>query len=420
MPVAFSIGAVAVIFTIAFWGIDHLPILAIASFTTLQNTNLVAIPLFILMGWIINESGIANDLFKAMYAWLGNVRGGLAMGTVLLSAFWGAICGDLIASIFTLTTVALPPLMKRGYDKRLAVGCIISGGLLAFLIPPSVGMITFCSVTGLSVGTMYLDSFIPGFLLAALYMIYIGIRCGFKPELGPPAPPEAGINWSVRFSTLKGVIAPLFLLLAMLIGIYSGAVTPMEASAVGVTGALICSALKKRLEWKMLWQSTFMTLRFTCMLGWMFIGVGCFTAVYAGIGAADLARSLAMAVPGGGIVVVIIMQLILLLAGMLMDATAITLILGPIFINVVKTLGFDPYVFGVLFMITMQTANISPPYGFGLFYIRSVIKGLPEDYNISMTDVMLGALPFAGIQILCLALILIFPRLVTILPDLIG
>jgi tripartite ATP-independent transporter DctM subunit len=222
IPIAIALAGVAVVFCIAFWGFDRIYILASAGFSSLQNVNLVAIPLFILMGWIIYKSGVADDLFDTMHVWMGNVKGGLAMGTIVIGALFGAICASLVPALLTITTVALPALLKRGYDKRLALGCIMVSGLLSFLIPPSVVMIIFSSVTGLSIGRMYLGALVPGFLLASLYILYIGVRCRFQPELGPPAPSETRIGWGVRIAKLKGVAAPLVLLVSMLVGIYSG------------------------------------------------------------------------------------------------------------------------------------------------------------------------------------------------------
>lgn len=418
MPVAFSLGAVAVVFCIAFWGFGYLSVLNASVMTTLQNTNLIAAPLFILMGWILNQSGIADDLFETMHVWMGNVRGGLAIGTVFAGAMFGAVCGDLIAGIFSITAIALPPLLKRGYDKRLAVGSIMGSALLSFLIPPSIMIIIFASVTGTSVGKLYLACFAPGFLLAALYMAYIGIRCYLQPDMGPAAPPETSANWKVRFIKLRGVAMPSILLLSMLVGIYSGAVTPMEASAVGAAGAFVCAAIKRRLSWNGIWQASSLTLRFTCMLGWMLLGIGAFTAVYSGLGGTELARRIAGEVPGGALAVVIGMQAIVFMLGMLVDVLPIILIFGPIFMTVVQSLGFDPTVFGVLFMINVQAAEMSPPYGFVLFYTKAVIAGLPEGYSISTGEIWRAAFPFVVMQLVCLALILIFPRVATFLPAL--
>jgi tripartite ATP-independent transporter DctM subunit len=419
MPVAFSIGAVSVGFCIALWGFSHLSILGGAVMTILQNTNLIAVPLFVFMGAIISQSGIADDLFDTIFIWTGKVKGSLAMGTVFTGVLFGAICGDLVAAIFTITAIALPALLKRSYDIELAIGSIMSSALLSFLIPPSIIIIIFCSATGTSVAQLYLGCIGPGLVLAVLYMSYIGIRCYLRPSMGPSVPPEARPSLRVRIIKLRGVAMPLILLFSMLVAIYSGAVTPMEASGVGAAGALVCAAIKRRLSWKLVWQASSLTLRFTCMLGWMLMATGAFTTVYAGLGADKLAERIALGLPGGTIVVVIVMQAIIFLLGMIMDVLPITLIFGPIFMAVVSSLGFNPIVFGALFMVNIQAALLSPPYGFALYYTKSVVEGLPGGYKTSSLQIWHAALPFLAMQILCLVIILIFPRLVTFLPDLV-
>ena len=415
IPIAFAIGGVSVAFAIVFWGFDHLYILASAAYSNLQDLNLVAIPLFVLMGWTLQKSGIADDLFEAMHVWMGGLKGGLAMGTILIATLFAAICGELVAAIFTITAIALPSLLKRGYDKFLAVGCVMSGALLGLIIPPSISIILYSSMTGESVGRMYLGAFIPGFMLAGLYVLYILVRCHLRPELGPPAPPETRAGWSVRIAKLRGVLAPLILLLAIVGGIYSGAVTPMEASAVGATGAFICAAIYRRLSWKVVKEAVLMTLRISSMIAWLLIAVGCFTAVYSGVGALELARKIAGAMPGGGWGVIIIMQLALIVFGMFLDDFAVIMIFGPIFATAVKTIGFDTLWYGVVFVVNMQLAFLTPPYGFALFCMRAAV---PEGFDISMADIIRSALPFIGLQLLCLILVMIFQPLATFLPHL--
>jgi len=416
IPIAFGIGGVSVAFAIVFWGPERLYILASAAYSNLQDLNLVAIPLFILMGWILQKSGIADDLFEAMHVWMGNLKGGLAMGTILIATLFAAICGELVAAIFTITTIALPPLLKHGYDKRLAVGCVMSGALLGLIIPPSILIILYSSVTAESVGRMYLGAFVPGFVLASLYILYVLVRCHLQPELGPPAPPETRVGWGVRIAKLKGVLAPLILLLAIVGGIYSGAVTPMEASAVGAAGAFICAAIYRRLSWKVVKEAVLMTLRISSMVAWLLMAVGCFSAVYSGMGALKLARKIAEAMPGGGWGAIIVMQLALVVFGMFLDDFAVVMIFGPIFSAVVKTLGFDTLWYGVVFVVNMQLAFLTPPYGFALFCMRAAV---PEGFDVSMADIIRAAFPFIGLQILCLILVMLFQPLATFLPHLV-
>lgn len=353
-----------------------------------------------------------------MYAWVGQLKGGLGIGTIGGGAIFGTICGDLVAAIFTVSAICMSPLRKRHYDVRFASGLILAGSIISVLIPPSIVLIIYCSVCSLSIGKMYLGCFGPGFLLAFMYICYILIACQLNPKFGPSARPEDKVSWSVRFEKLKGVIAPIFLLLAILVSIYTGIVTPMEASAVGAAGAFICAVIKRRLTWKVIWESFFGTLKLTSMLGWMIVAMSTFSAVFNGIGAMDLAKHLVQGIPGGSIVVVIILQVFLVFCGMLLDSTAMILIFGPIFQACIKVLGLDPIWFGILFLINIQTALMSPPYAAGIFFLKASFANLPEHQDISMTTIVRGATPFALISVVCIALVIIFPQIALFIPNL--
>jgi tripartite ATP-independent transporter DctM subunit len=416
MPISFALGGASAIFAVIFWGFDHLYILASAAYSNLQDINLAAIPLFIFMGWILQISGIAEDLFEVMSLWFGHIRGGLAIGVIIVSTLFGAICGELVAALFTISAVALPPMMHRGYDKFLVIGCVMAGALLGLIVPPSIEVIVYCSMTGESIGRMYLGCFIPGFTLSALYISYIAIRCRINPRLGPPMFEDSRITWKERIASLKRVISPMILMIILIGGIYSGAFTPMEASAVGATGALICAIIHGRFSLKVIQESVLMTLRVSTMIAWLLIGVGTFSAIYSGIGALDLADQIGKALPGGGWSVIILTQVALLFFGMFLDDFAIIMIFAPIFVTAVKSLGFDPLWYGVLFMLNMQVAFLSPPYGFALFCMRAAA---PKEFNITMKDIIKAAFPFIIIQVICLILIMIFSPLTTWLPRLI-
>jgi tripartite ATP-independent transporter DctM subunit len=418
LPLAFTLGGVSLFFTIFFWGPDKLYILALSGYSSLQDVNLVAIPLYIFMGWILEKSGIADEIFEAIHVWMGGFRGGLAVAALIISSIWGAISGDIISAIFSMTAISFAPLMRRGYNKQLAIGCINLGGVLAFLIPPSLITIVFCSVTGLSIGRMYLGAFIPSLIVVGLSILYITVRCWLRPADGPATPPESRVDLKTKVTKLKGIIAPVVLILIILVGIYTGAYTPMEASAIGAVGALIIGLLKRSLTWRSLWEVLSSTLAATCMIGWVFISIGAFDAVYQGIGASDLARNIAASIPGGGIPVVIITQLVLIMFGMIMDDLAIVMIFGPIFISIIKSLGFDPLWYGVLFMMNLQVALLSPPYGFGLFVMKSAIENLKQGFEIRLGEVVISAVPFIIILIISMIIVMLFPQTVIFLPSL--
>jgi len=416
LPIAFALGAVAVVFAVTLWGPDHLSIIASAAYSSLTNVNLVAIPLFIFLGWIFKFSGIGDDLFETVYIWLGRVPGGLAIGCLIISVLLGAICGDLAAAIFLLATVALSPMLERGYDKHLAIGCVTVGGLLGLIIPPSIETIVYCVAVGESVGKMYLACFGPGLIMVTLYILYIVIRCRLNPKLGPPAYPEKRIDWRARIASLRSVSLPLLLLFLIMGGIYGGIMSPLEAASVGAVGSLIVAGIYRRLTWQLVKDSVYNTLLVAGFLAWLFMGIGCFTSVYQGIGASDLAIGLAHAMPGGRWGTIAVMQFSLLGLGTIMDDWAIILIFGPIFVSVIKTLGFNSLWYGAIFLVNMQVAFLTPPYGFALFIMRAAA---PKEYNITMLDIYRSVLPFVGLAVLALIIVIIFPPLATFLPNLI-
>lgn len=416
IPIAFGIGAVAAIFAIVLWGPDRLAILAAAGFSSIRNVNLAAIPLFIFLGWLFKSSGVGDRLFETVYVWLGKIPGGLAIGCLLISILLGAICGGLVSVIFMLANIALPAMLKRGYDRSLAIGAITVGGLLGLLIPPSVETIVYCNATGESVGKMYLGCLFPGLLMGLLYIAYIAIRCRLNPRLGPPLPPEVEVDWKARFVSLKSVILPVILVFSVMAGIYGGIMSPLEASAFGAFGALVVVAISRRLTWQVLTESVYGTVFFSGFLAWILIGIACFTSVYQGIGAPKLALKLAHAMPGGGWAMIALMQASLLGFGTVMDDWAMILIFGPIFSFVVKHLGFSTLWYGVVFLINIQVAFLSPPFGFALFIMKAAV---PTELNVALVDIYRAVLPFIGLAVLALILTMVFPPLATFLPQLV-
>lgn len=414
LPLAFLLGGLGAVFAIAFWGSGHLFIVASAAFSNITNMNLIAIPLFILMGLLMVRTGIADDLYETMYIWLGRLRGGLAIGSIVICTIFGAMSGSMAAAVITMNTIAVPSMLKRGYAKSIAVGTVTAGALLSLIIPPSISMILYSALSGASLGKLYLGGVIPGLIISGLYMTYIGVRCGFQPELGPAVPREETVAWKKRLTSLKSLPLPLALIFFILGGIYSGAVTPLEASAVGATGAIIIALISRRLNWQALTAAVSQTTLITGMVIWLLMGLGAFTSVYTGIGAQYLAVRVASIVPGGGWGMIISMQIFLLFLGMFLDDFAIISICTPIFVPVIIGLGFNPVWFGILFVVNMQVASLSPPYGFSLFFTKSVA---PE--GVTMVDIYTAVFPFIGLQLICLILIMCFEPVVMWLPNLI-
>jgi len=407
VPVGFATLIVAVFFGLVLWGPSHMYLLAASAYGSLTSQVLIAVPLFILMGNIMIHTGIARDMFDTIYYVAGRVRGSLAMGTVCMASLFSAFSGSSSAMTITIGKLAIPEMLKHGYQKELVLGTICVSGTIDFLIPPSVLAIILCSIANLSVGRVYLAMFIPGFFLAGLYVVYIGVRCYFQPHIGPSISTTDVPSFYKKLISIKSVILPTLIVIVVLGGIYSGVVTPTESAGVGAGSMAVAAALTGTLSWPVLKNSLLMTLELTSMLAWLIIGVTCFTNVYTVLGAPELILKFCNVLPVGGMGVVIMIQILLLILGCLMDDLAIMMLTVPVFMPVIKALGFNPVWFAVLFMVNMQVAWLSPPYGFSLFLVRAII---PSDAAITMGHIYRGVVPFMALQLICLVLVMIFPN----------
>lgn len=413
LPVVFGLGGTAVIATYFLWGPQALHMIPNRTFTNANSFVLLAIPMFIFMGCMLEKSGIAKDLYSMMFKWMGAVRGGLAVGTVAICAIFAAMVGITGAATVSMGLVALPSMLKHNYDKRIAIGCISAGGALGVLIPPSVLMIILGLYTNTSIGGLYAGGILPGLMLAIFFMIYILIACLIHPEWGPALPLEERASWKEKLTALKAVILPIALIFGILGSIFSGAATPSEAAALGAVGSIICAAIYRSLNWPTLRDALQITLRLSCMVMWIIFGASVFTALYTAIGAHDLTRQILSYLPGGRWGVVIGMQIIWMIMGCFLDPNGIIMITAPIFFPIVQSLGFDPIWFGVLFVINMEMGYLTPPFGFNLFYMQAVVpKG------IVMADIYRSIIPFVMLQFLGLVLCMIFPEIILYLPKL--
>ncbi len=414
LPLVFSLAGVAVVFSFLLWGPGSLFIFQSHLFGYTETIILIAIPLFILMANILERSGVADALYTTMYRWMGNLRGGLAMGTVLICTLFAAMAGISGAATVTMGIIALPSMLKRGYDKKIAMGCIQAGGALGVLIPPSVMMILYAVFAGESVGKMFLGGVFPGFLLSSLFIIYIGIRCFFNKSLGPPIPREEMlVSWKEKIISSRSVILPILLVLFVLGSIFSGIATPTEASAVGVFGSIICAAVKRRLTWSTFKEASFESLRVSCMVLWIIIGAAAFTSVYSALGAPQLMKQIIGGLGVNRWFILIGIQFVFLILGCFLDPSGIILICTPIFCPVVRMLGFDTLWFGILFVVNMEMAFLTPPFGWNLFYMKGIVpKG------ITMVDIYRSVIPFVLLQGFGLILIMVFPQIAIWLPNL--
>ena len=412
LPLAFVLGGVSVIFLYFTWGMKSFYMVASQVWGSMNSFTLVAIPLFVLMAMILEKTGVAQALYRMMHLWWGGVRGGLAIGTVVICTIFAAMVGISGAAVVTMGTIALPAMLERGYDKRMAIGCISAGGGLGILIPPSVLMILYSLITGVSVGKLFAAGVIPGIMLSLMICLYIFIRCWLQPELGPALPPEERGKWPEKLAALRAVLLPLLIVVMVLGSILFGLATPTEAAAVGVLGAIISALVHRQMSWALLRESCIRTFRLTGMIMWILFAAHAFSSAYQSMGAQALIKGLMIHIPGGPWGTIVFIEAVLLLLGMVLDPVGIMLITLPVFLPIVTALGFDPIWFGILFIINMEIGYQTPPFGFNLFYLKGIVPR-----NVTMGDIYQSVTPYTMLMILGLILIMLFPALATWLPS---
>ena len=415
LPLAFVLGGLALILSYFLWGPSSMLLIAVQTWGVMQSYFLVAIPLYVFMANILQRSGIIEDMFGVMRIWFGPLRGGLAIGTVVICTIMAAMTGIVGAAVATMGILSLPAMLNRGYDKRIALGCICAGGTLGILIPPSVITIVYAVTAGVSIGKMFMGGVIPGLLLAALFVIYIGVRCWLNPELGPVPSKEEREQYSLgaKFAALRGIILPILLIIGVLGSIYAGIATPTEAAGIGSVGAVICAAIYRKLNWQNFKTSVFETAKITAMILWITIGARCFISVFSAVGGDDLIRDFMTGLNINRWFIMIFIQLILVVLGLFLDEIGIILLCVPIFLPIITDLGFDPVWFGILFLVNAQMDYITPPFGYTLFYLKGVA---PE--GVTMGDIYRAVVPFVLLQALGLALCMLFPQVILWLPNL--
>lgn len=411
IPVAFALGSVTVIYTALLWGVHGLANIPLVIYSNISPT-LLSLPLFLLMAVTLEKSGIADSLYEAIYRWTGFLPGGLAIGTIIICTIFAAMSGVSGAATVAMGMVAIPSMLKRGYSKHLATGAVAAGGVLGIVIPPSVIMIVYASLTRVSVGSMFFAGIIPGLLIASMHSIYIAVRCFLNPKLGPPVPKEESVSFAVKVSSLKNLILPALIILSVLGSIYAGIATPTEAAGIGAIGSFISAIVHRRLTFKIFNEVLRTTLGITCMVIWIVVAASAFNSLYVAVGGRELVVNLVAGLDVNRWLIIVIMMVSLFLMGMIMDDFAILMLTAPIYAPIVLALGFDPIWFGILFILNMQMAYLTPPFGFNLFYLKGIV---PK--NISMGDIYLSVIPFVIIQAIGVALVIIFPWLATWLPS---
>ena len=425
LPMAFCTGSLAIIFLFVFGTPAILNMLPSRVFPFMTDYQLSAVPLFIFMAAVLEKAGIIEELFDAIYKWLGAVKGGLAAATVLACTALAAMVGVVGATEVTMGMIALPAMLKRKYDPYIACGSLLAGGTLGILIPPSVMAIVYAVVAQQSLGELLVGSIFPGLLLSGLYVSYVLIRCYLNPSLGPALPLEERVNFREKLRLLRNTIAPILLILLVLGIIFLGIATPVEAAGVGTFGALFVSALNRRLNWIALEEAAIATLKATAMVMWIFFGATMFVGFFIVKGGQTFVAEqiLGTGLPPYGIL--LLMMLILFFLGMFLDWVGILLLTVPIFLPIMKGLAWGGLLglpgvkaadvalwYGVIFMVNMQMAFLSPPFGYSLFYLKSVAP--PQ---ITMAMIFRSAVPFIGLQWLGLGLCIFFPVIVLWLPS---
>ena len=424
LPMAFCTGSLAVIFLYVFGNGAVLNMMPSRIFPFMTDYQLSAVPLFIFMAAMLEKAGIIEELYDAVYKWLGGVKGGLAASTVLACTALAAMVGVVGATEVTMGMIALPAMLKRGYDQKLACGSLLAGGTLGILIPPSVMAIVYAVVAQQSLGELLVGSIFPGFLLSGLYVGYILVRCYINPKLGPALPIEERVSGREKLRLLRNTIAPILLILLVLGVIFLGIATPVEAAGIGTFGALFVSAVHRRLSWIAIEEAAIATLKATAMVMWIFFGATMFVGFFIIKGGQTFVSEsiLSTGLPPYG--VLMLMMLILFVLGMFLDWVGILLLTVPIFLPIMKSLPWDglfglpgvapedvPLWYGVIFMVNMQMAFLSPPFGYSLFYLKSVAP--PE---ISMATIFRAAINFMVLQWFGVGLCIVFPQIVVWLP----
>jgi len=412
-----AIGFVAAMAALLLWGDGAVEMPYTAAWKLFKWYPMLTLPLFIYMGYMISESGIANDLYKMFHVYFGGIKGGLAIGTMGMMVAISAMNGLSVAGMAIGATIALPEMLKRNYDKRMITGVVQAGSSLGILVPPSVVLVLYGMIARQPVSKLWLAGILPGLMMAGLFILYIYIRCRLQPELGPALKKEErNISRSEKLQLLQAGIIPFAIFFTMTGLFLMGIASLVECSAVGAFGATLAALIKGKLNWAVIENTVKKTLGVSCMFMWIILAALSFGAVFDGIGAVKAIETLFIErwnlSPWG---VLIMMQLSYILMGMFLDDTAMLVIVAPLYVPLIIALGFDPIWYGILYTITCQIAYMTPPFGYNLFLMRAMA---PKEINLA--DIYRSIIPFVLVMCLGLAIVMIFPEIATWLPDYIS
>lgn len=414
-PVAFSLMGMSMIFGIFVFGDAVGSMLIRRVWGIANNYVLAAVPLFVFMGSMLEASGIASRLFEAMIQWTGRLRGGMAIGTVIMCMIFAAATGIIGASEVVIGMLAIPPMLARKYNKGLICGTICAGGSLGTIIPPSVVIVVYGPAAGLSVGRLLMAAVFPGIVLSSLYISYIAIRCLFRPQDGPGLPAEEfGMPIKDKLKlTITSLMPPLVLIFAVMGTILLGWAAPTEAAALGAFGAVILTTIYGKMSWQTFKDASINTLRISAMIMLVLTGGMMYTGVFLGMGGADVTEQLLMALNLSPWTTLFLFLLLAFIAGFLLDWISVLLIFVPIFIPIVIKMGFDPIWFSILFLVVIQTSYITPPMAPAIFYLKGIVP--PDEINV--TDMFKGVVPYIALQLIGIGVIMLFPEIALWLPE---
>lgn len=412
-----AVGFVAVVASLALWGDGGSEMAFNATMKLMNWYPLLTLPLFVFMGYMLSESGVAGDLYRMLHVWMGSLKGGLGIGTIVLMVAISAMNGLSVAGMAIGTSIALPEMLKRGYDKRMVTGVIQAGSSLGILVPPSIVLVLYGMIARQPVSQLWLAGAIPGLILAVMFIGYIVIRCHLQPELGPPLPQAERdqITRQEKYMLLGAGVLPLFVIFSVIGLFLMGYTSLVECSAVGASVAMLAALLKGRLNFLLIHTTLRKTLGVSCMFMWIIMAALCFGAVFDGLGAVKAIEALFLEEWGlSPWQVLVMMQLSYIIMGMFLDDTAMLVIVAPLYIPLIIALEFNPIWYGVLYTVTCQIAYMTPPFGYNLFLMRAMA---PKE--VGLVDIYKSITPFVAIMVFALMLFMAFPQITLWLPELV-
>ncbi len=415
VPLAFVSGAIAVVLAVTQFGLNSLFIVGSRTVDFIDSFALIAVPMFVIMASFLEKSGVARDLYRALHVWAGSMRGGIGVVTIFVAVILGATTGIIGGEIVLLGLIALPQMLRLGYDKKLAIGIVTAGGSLGTMIPPSIILIFYGLTAEVNISQLFLATLLPGLMLASFYVIYVLLRCGLNPTIGPAlGPEELAMPLREKLALFKGVALPVAVAGGVLFSIYAGLASITESAALGAFGAGIAAWVRGTLTLTMIREVFVQAMRTCGMVFWLVFGTNALIGVYNLMGGIDFASEMLSGVSEHPTVILAVMVGVFILLGFFIDWIGILFLTMPIFLPVLTELGYDPLWFGIVFNLSMQIAYLTPPFGPACFYLKGAA---PE--GVSLQDIFAAQWPFIGLQVLALLIVLAWPDLSLWLPRLV-